>query len=350
MRVRYSGRGFSGVVCTFAIVGSAWLMAVVSGAQTHKSAAAYGDGGGGAMHRVSIDDASFGMPAYTLNIPNGWKLQGTIRHDIGCSPGDAFQTYRLTSPDGQDVISEQTPFFTIYPAQMMQNLNFQGCGVVAPSAPTGDMLLKYVIPRLAPGAKMGAIERLPNVDEWGEQLSFLPSLSDVGQDAARVKISYTEGGQNWEAWIVGLSIYKKVNAQGWGFSVTRVGSVRAPAGHLAEAEANLGWALKLTANPEWVQRETQRSDQAAGQIQARGQQTRAGIAADTQAHMNATNAWSQSNIDRIHATGNASMQAARDSENARHSAAVGTANYAGDKPTTYLSLAQYADRGYASHE
>ena len=302
--------------------------------QTHKVPAGYASGGGGTK-RVSIDDAYFSVPALSLNMPTGWKLQGTIRHDIGCSPGDAFQTYRLTSPDGQIVISEQTPFFTIYPAQMSQNLNVRGCGVISPSAPTGDMLTKYVIPALAPGAKMGAPENVPNVDQWGEQLGFLPGIPDVGQDAARVKITYTEGGQNWEAWIVGLSIYKKVNAQGWGFSVTRVGSVRAPAGHLAEAEANLGWALKLTANPDWVQRETARADQQAGQIQARGAQTRQGIAADAQAHMNATNAWTQSNIDAIHRTGNASMQAARDSENARHSAAVGTANYAGDRPTSY---------------
>ena len=312
----------AGVVCAVSL----GLM-VSCDAQSH--------GAGGGMHRVSIDDPMFGASAYSLNIPSGWKFEGSIRHDVSCSPGDAFQTYRLTSPDGKSVISVRAPFFTAYPAQMIQGMNFNGCGVIAQFVPTGQLLTQYVIPQFAPQAHMEPAERLPNVDQWGEQLSFLPGIPDAQQDASRVKISYTEGGQAYEAWIVGLTLFKKVNAQGWGFSKTVIGTVRAPQGHLAEAEANLNWALKLSVNQAWLQQEENRMDQATAQSQARGAQTRQGIAADAQAHMNATNQWSQNTIDSIHRTGAASMKSARDSENARHAGAVGTADYVGDRPTNY---------------
>jgi hypothetical protein len=292
--------------------------------------------GGGSMRQVTLDDPAFAMPAYSLNIPDGWKFEGTVRRDIGCSPQDAFQTYRLTSPDGLIVIGVKTPFFTAFPPAMIQGMDFSQCGVVLRAVPTGQLLTQYIIPAIAPGAQVvSAPEAVPNAAQWNEQLTLLPGIPGATQEASRVRIAYSEGGRAWEAWIVGLTTYKQMGGQGFGFSKTVVGSVRAPQGRLAEAERNLDWALKLSANPAWIHREMQRANQSQAQAQAAGEQTRAGIAAQAQANINATGQRTQQTIDSIHATGKASSDAARNRENARHSAAVDAANYAGDKPTTY---------------
>jgi len=290
----------------------------------------------GQMRRVSLDDALFQMPAYTMNVPAGWKYEGTVRRDVGCSPGDAFQAYRLSSADGGTVIQVRAPFFTAYPAAMIQGMNFNGCGVITPSMATGELLTRYFIPKLGNGARVvSGAEAVPNVEQWMEQFQALGSMPGLRHESSRVKIAYTEGGKAYEAWIVGLSAIKQMDQRGGGFSSTVIASVRAPQGHLAEAEKNLDWALKVSANPAWVGRERERMQQAQNQSRADGERTRAAIAAQGQANINSTTQRTQQTIDSIHATGKASSDAARESENARHSAAVGTADHMGDRPTTY---------------
>jgi hypothetical protein len=289
----------------------------------------------GAMHKVSLDDAQFGMPAYTIEAPAGWKFDGKIRRDIGCSPADPFPAYEFTSPDGQTRIRVLTPFFTAYPASLTQGLDFRQCGIFAQSMPTGRLLTQYIAPALRKGAQIGQPEMTEDGSKWKQQAAHQFPMYSTSGDASQVKLTFNDNGQAMEERIVGMTQITSMGRQGYGFSGTYVTTVTAPSGKLAEAEANLSWATNLVPNPAWTPQEQQRQMQATAQTQAQGERTRAGIAAQGQANMDATRAKMQSTIDAIHATGSASMSAARDSENARHSAAVGTANYVGDKPTQY---------------
>lgn len=303
--------------------------------QTRRAGTSMVEAAAGGFRAVSLRDPGFGMAAYTLEIPVGWKFEGEVRRDVGCSPQDPFAAYRVTSADGLTVIQVMTPFFTAYPAQFALGMDFSRCGVFTPAAPTGQLLTRYIVPAIRKGAEVvGSPEPTPDLQQWRQQSAQQGQFYSTSGDASRVKVAYTENGHAFEEWIVGMTVVTRFK-QGGGFSKTVVGTVRAPKGYLDDAQKNLSWALKLTANPDWAQREQQRQQQSAQQAQANGERTRSGIAAQAQANMNATAARTQQTIDQIHATGAASMNAARNSENARHASAVGTADYVGDRPTTY---------------
>jgi hypothetical protein len=275
------------------------------------------------------------MSAYTLEIPAGWRFESSLRRDVGCSPGDPFQAYRVTSSDGTLSIQVMTPFFTAFPAQFAQGMDFSKCGVITQAMPTARLLTRYIVPAIRRDARViGAPEPTEDQQKWVQQNAQRFQMYSTSGDTSRVKVAYTENGKAVEEWIAGLTLETRYR-QGGGFSKTVVVTMRAPAGHLQDVEKAMKWAFTVTANPEWQQRELQRAQQAQALSQQNGQQQRNMIAAQTQDNMNATAARTQSTIDGIHATGDASMKAARDSENARHSAAVGTADYAGDRPTQY---------------
>jgi hypothetical protein len=325
VQTRKSMRGLS-----IGSLGILVLLLSLTAAQAQKTAA-----GSGGMHRVSMNDALFGMTAYTLEIPNGWQFESNLRRDVGCSPGDPFQAYRVTSPDGSIRFQVMTPFFTAYPAQMIQGMDFSQCGVITPSMPTAQLLTRYIVPAIRKDVQVGTPEPTEDTAQWKQQNARQMQVSSTSGDASRVKVTYTENGKAFEEWIIGMTQTTTFRQGGGGFSKTIVITMRAPAGHLADVQREVKWAANAQANPEWVQREQQRMQQATAEAQANGQRTRDQIAAQARRNMDATKARTQQTIDGIHATGKASMDAARNNENARHASAVGTADYVGDRPTTY---------------
>lgn len=282
------------------------------------------------MHRVVLSDPAFNMPAISLMIPAGWTFEGTILRNVVCSPGDPFPVFRATAPDGITSVEMDSPFFTFYP---QTGLSADGCGVVAPAMPAGRILSQYVLPQIRPQAQRSEAEPTPDRQQYLQSVSSENSSVRTSGDAARVRVSYLskKGVPVEEYFMAYTQITEFTGSVHGGFSVTRLIMVRAPAGKLQSTVDAVQWAAKLTPDPVWQQREGEREQAATEASERQGEATRAGIAADAQAHMAATQAYTQNSIRNINATGAASQAAARASQNAIDNSAQETAAHMGDR-------------------
>jgi hypothetical protein len=289
------------------------------------------DTGGAAagMQRVSLADPGVGMQnAMSMNIPSGWTFQGGIIRTVSCSPGDAFPQLQVSSPDGAYSFSVMTPFFT---TATPTNFNLQGCGAVAPLASSADILSRYVVPGLSRSGTASAPATAPGAAAFTQANSRSSNGITTSADAARVHVSYSNGT---EEYIEGHTLTSRMQGVPGGTTATTVLVYKAPAGQLDAFYQRATTTMLVTPNPQWQQRNQQLQQQATMRAQQQGQQQRATIMQNGQDAGAAGRAMLAQTRNQIAATGQASMNAAAASEAARHTGAVGTANYVGNRPTS----------------
>jgi hypothetical protein len=285
----------------------------------------------GGMQRVSLADPAVGIQdAMSLNIPAGWTFQGGVIRNVSCSPGDAFPQLEVSSPDGAYSFTVMTPFFT---TSMPTNFNLQGCGAVVQLMSSANILTRYVVPNLSKGGQASAPSAPPTAAQFMQAVNGTNNGVSQSGDAARVHVSYGAT----EEYIEGHTITSRMQGMPGGTTATTVLLYKAPAGQLDAFYQRATTTMMVTPNPQWQQRNQQMQQQAAMQAQQQGQRQRAAIMQQGQDAGAAGRAMLANTRNQIAATGQASMNAAAASEAARHTGAVGTANYVGNRPpSTYF--------------
>jgi hypothetical protein len=284
------------------------------------------------MQRVSLADPAVGIQdAMSLNIPAGWTFQGAIVRNVPCSPGDAFPQMQVSSADGAYSLTLMTPFFT---TSQPTSFDLRSCGAVAPLTSTANLLAHNIVPALRKGVQASAPDAVPGAEKFLQSVSGTSNGMMMSGDAARVHVSYTQNGQAVEEYIVGLTTIARMQGMPGGTTATTVEIYRAPAGQLDAFFQRATTTMAVTTNPQWQQRNAQLIQQAAVQAQQQGEQQRAAILQNGQDAGAAGRAMLANTRNNILATGQASMDAAARSEAAHHTAAVGTSNYVGNRPTS----------------
>jgi hypothetical protein len=149
-----------------------------------------------------IQDPAYGMAAYTLAVPTGWKYAGMILRPGGCHPPPtpaAGLSYIEQSPDGL------TAFVQLPGVSWTWTSN--GSNVMGPKCPSNinidtaaGLLLNIAVPNLHPHAISVVIKPLPQANQdaiktKNQQLGAQSrSFGRQFQDAARVVVEYELNG------------------------------------------------------------------------------------------------------------------------------------------------------------
>lgn len=284
------------------------------------------------MQRVSLGDPGVGIQdAMSLNIPAGWHFRGEIVRNVPCSPGDPFPEMEVSSPDGAYSVTTMTPFFT---TSGRTDFDLSSCGAMAQPMPAANILTQYVVPALRRGAQVSQAEPLPDGERFVRANSGSGNGMTSSGDTARVRVSTMKDGQNVEEYIVGLTSTLRAQGMPGGTTSTIVEIFRAPAGKLDAFYQQVRSTMEVEVNPQWRERTAEMAQRQTEQAQAQGQQQRAAIMQNGQDAGAAGRAMLANTRNQIQQTGRISMNNAAASEAARHTGAVGTADYVGGRGTS----------------
>ena len=173
---------------------------LTAGALGHTaSAAASGVVDWSATHTVTIDDPALQMPAFTAQVPNGWKFTGMISRPKGCHgpavPADGL-TFTALAPDGITAYEKLPGVSWVWTSD---NSSFGKCNSVRIDTAQG-FLLNIAVPNLRPDAKRVSVMALPQKAqqfiaaknrEFKEQAA--PQMRQ-SIDNARVRVQYNYKG------------------------------------------------------------------------------------------------------------------------------------------------------------
>ncbi len=228
--------------------------------------------------KEEVRDPAYGMTAFTIEVPTGWKFAGLILRPGGCHPPPtpaAGLSYTAQSPDGV------TEFVSLPGVSWTWTSN--GSNVMGPKCPStikidtaAGLLLNIAVPNLHPDAKKVVVvplaEKLQAAVAANNEKSAA-SLRGYGlkgrqfQDAAQVRVEYERNGQAVEESEFTVIDCLETQVMGmptgpgrpWSPAYTKRtcssrGTIikRAPKGHLDEVLAHAPAYAQI--NPEWDQR------------------------------------------------------------------------------------------------
>ena len=306
------------------------LTAVTAGCQarTHSSSA------GSSGNSIAINDPGLNMQAATLTFPAGWQAQGEIDRSQPCSVGSPLPQFRVQNQAQQMFILHMLPFYTYSSPGIPGNINYRSCGAISQLTHASDILTRLIAPQLTrglQGAQLGRPQPIPGAGPTqGNGGGFRTS-----GDSARIHVSYTENGQPREETLDALTTVTYFPGNMGGTTSTVINITSAPQGQLEAALNVAEHGLDTKVSPKWLQITAQQDQEQVAAQTENGKRVQAGIHAQAQANMQNSIAASNATIDAIHRTGQASMQAAANSEAARHDSAQQTAAYVGDKTLVY---------------
>ncbi|MGA2119651.1 MAG: hypothetical protein ABSH56_33515, partial [Bryobacteraceae bacterium] len=175
-----------------------------------------------------VDERGFERPmtALTLLLPTDWQFQGSVQYAQtgGCHANIVQLVFRAASPDGRlavELLPGNTWQWTddANMRNMMQTSNQQmarfgqrGCDIMPPM--TGDEFLRrQVLPAARTGAGVSGSEAMAEADarlqeeaREAQQAAARQGLRvNVRTSAARVRVSYTLGGQLVEEWLTAMT-------------------------------------------------------------------------------------------------------------------------------------------------
>lgn len=244
------------------------LMAIcISGCfsqQKHSSTAEQAGGGLAQMfssswsgsQKVNIIDPAYGMTAFTLNVPRGWKSVGTILRPGGChgsSTPAAGLSYTELAPDGVSAFINLPGVSWIGSSN---GYNFQGpkCPANINIDTAAGFLLNIAVPHLAPRAKSVTIAPLDPkfltalASNSQQQTAKMRSYGIQGRsimEAARVRVVDQHNGKPIEEMLFAIINCQQTQATSPKGPYNRLicnttGTfiIRAPMGHLDEMIAH----------------------------------------------------------------------------------------------------------------
>ena len=228
-------------------------------------------------HKVEVVDPAYGMTAFTIEVPAGWKFAGMILRPGGCHPPPvpaAGLSYTAMSADGKTAV--------ISLPGVSWSWSSNGTNIMGPKCPSATnidtaagLLLNIAVPNLHPDAKKVTLLPLPQkaqdaIAAQNEKLAasargYGLTGSRTYADAARVRVEYESNGQQMEEmeFTVIDCLESPVAAMPLGMGRSRPGYTkrtcgsrgtsirRAPKGQLDELLAH---STPPEINPEWDQR------------------------------------------------------------------------------------------------
>ena len=233
-------------VCIFApiLVGCAFL-AQPAGAQS--------------LNTGTITDPSLGnMKAFTVDIPAGWKFQGTVVRGPECNP-IYFAVFRAYSPDGLTEMRLLPAFnWSFHPAIKMNTI--AGCLPIQQTLTAAQFLDHFI--ELIPGGVhvVGSMSIPPAYHERVEKVGASMNANKAGVhvtvDAAALRVETVNGSfvieQRVRAWVECRTNNQAGKFSGGGCSA-HVDVLRAPKGKLDALVALVDAhdLTKPTGDPQW---------------------------------------------------------------------------------------------------
>lgn len=154
------------------------------------------------VRKVDVQDPVYGMTAYTVNVPSGWKFAGKLLRPGGCHPAPtlaASLSYTSESPDGYTAFA-QLPGVSWTWSSNGTNIMGPKCPSNIPIDTAAGLLLNIAVPNLHPHATSVEIRPIAqaiqdaiksaNVQLANQSRSFGRQF----EDAARVVVAYEENG------------------------------------------------------------------------------------------------------------------------------------------------------------
>jgi hypothetical protein len=222
-------------------------------------------------HSAEISDPAYGMAAFTIDVPNGWKFAGTILRPAGCHASAypaAGLSYSVLSPDG---VSAYMVLPGVSWTGSSNGYNFQGqkCPSNINIDSAAGLLLNIAVPSLHPDAKSVTVLPLDPKFQAALAANSEQATADLRrnglqgraiQDAARVRVEYELNGQPIEELEFTVVDCQQTQAQAtMGRPYTRLicysrgtSIIRAPKGHLDEMIAHKPAFQQI--NSAWNQR------------------------------------------------------------------------------------------------
>ncbi len=198
---RMMNSGFALVLLAMAIAGchGQQQRAGASGAGSAQTASVTWSG----SRKVEVKDPAEGATAFSMEVPLGWKFEGTILRPGGChapsTPADGL-SYGSAGPDGLTAIGQMPGVSWEWASD---GINPQKCKPVDITTAAG-FLLNIAVPNTHPNARIIGIVPLPEKMRAGleaQQQKLASGSGPYGQpmsqsiDAARVRVEYEIRGQ-----------------------------------------------------------------------------------------------------------------------------------------------------------
>ncbi len=231
------------------------------------------------------------MPAVTLLVPAGWKVQSEVAWARGPSCGRPYHPRLLAqSPDGQSAIE-------IFGGETWGTSSY---GPPVPNCPVANLssaeaFLRAWVQRHRPGAQWLGYKPNPARQRQPQNTPMPAGFMRSGVDAGQAQISWQRNGQTQHEWlgtVVSLNA-SRLQMPGVPPADTLIGeatgviSWRAPAGQLSEKlfgaiwqslQTDPQWAARIQAGMQQMAADNAATQQRIAQIQAQG-------ARDTMAQM-----------------------------------------------------------------
>lgn len=152
--------------------------------------------------KAEVQDPVYGMTAYTINVPSGWKFVGKILRPGGCHPAPvlaAALSYVSESPDGLTAFA-QLPGVSWTWTSNGSNMMGPKCPSNIPIDSAAGLLLNIAVPNLLPHATSVEIKPLSQTNQDAiknnnlQRASQFRSLGRQFLDGARVVVEYQLNG------------------------------------------------------------------------------------------------------------------------------------------------------------
>ena len=261
-----------------------WSMGLLSvglylGADGSQAAADSGSG----TKSVEVADSQYGMKAFTVGVPSGWKFGGEVTRDSSCHGRGPMLKSTAQSPDGTVIAYFPGVRWTWTTSPLMrESMQKTQCPAIDLDTAAG-FLLNIAVPNLRPNATLKGVLPLEpdgqasitsqqeqarrNNEALANRYGLKPMHMTI--DGARVRFTYKEGSRTWEEQVQtiidcqesqSVAMYALPAYTTRSCAARNLYVVRAPEGRLEEflASPALATLNKATqANPEWVQRVSQ---------------------------------------------------------------------------------------------
>lgn len=269
------------------------------------------------FHEIKLMDPILGISGGTIQVPNGWRFQGSIV-EPACSSGRGFPQYSLVSPDGVSSIQVSSPFFTFDAPVSTFKGDISSCGVENVHPPAARTTLQqYILPLATRGRRVTESKRL-----FDSPATTTKGVGyQVTTDSAGQVLAFGHDPAHLTALLILVTTDILQGKGGFTQGTSTPIFITTTDPKTVPADIDIIKQLKFTMSADWTRRAVARMTQVSQQerdamdrraaqsraaLKADGDQKLAAIQANAQQQMQLSAAYARQSIANIRATGNSS--------------------------------------------